>query len=130
MTTTEGGPTLMYEHAMPVAPAGRADADAPGATAVGLGRVTPSAPPMVDADGQAEALIAARVGAGVAVAADAGVAVAPLGADELDDGALVLPQAASAATAISPASSDGTVIRCDIGCGPPRVDSGRLSQRT
>ena len=46
---------------------------------------------MVDADGQAEALIAAAVGA---VAADAGVAVAPPGADELDDGALVLPQPA------------------------------------
>ncbi|MGA9113519.1 MAG: hypothetical protein WB802_06965, partial [Candidatus Dormiibacterota bacterium] len=70
---------------------------------------------------------AAAVGA---VAPDAGVAVAPPGADELDDGALVLPQPASAATAISPASSDRTVIRCDIGCGPPGVGAGRLSQGT
>ena len=130
--TTTGGEAVRprYSHAMPTAPEGRADAEAPGLMTVGVGRVTPSALPMEDADGQAEASIDATVGAGVAVAPDPGVAVAPPGADELDDGAVVLPQAASAATAISPASSDGSVMRCDMGRDPPCVDAGLLSQRT
>jgi len=131
MTTTAGeAVAAMYEHAMPAAPPGRGVDPATGVTTVGAGRVTPSALPTEEAEGHEPVLMAAALVAGAEVGAvDPGAAVAPLdveaGAVELEE-----PQAASATTATSPASSDGRVIRWDMGTRPPLVSGlRRKSQR-
>jgi hypothetical protein len=133
MMTTTVGLAEMYEHAMPAAPPGRGVAPAAGVTTVGVGRVTPSAPPTVEAEGQELVLIAAALVAGAEVGtADLGAAVAALELDDAaedDDVEVAEPQAARAATAISPVRSDGRVIRWDMGMGTPFVkDPGRRSQ--
>lgn len=130
MTTTVGL-VEMYEHAMPAAPPGRGVAPAAGVTTVGVGRVTPSAPPTVEAEGQEPVLIAAALVAGAEVGAVDPAAVAALELDDAaeDDDVEEEPQAASAATAISPVKSDGRVIRWDMGMKPPFLkDPGRKSQ--
>jgi len=124
MTTTGGALVAMYEHAMPVAPPGSGVAPAAGVTTVGVGRVTPSALPTVEAEGQEPVLIAeAALVAGAEVGAvDPGAAVAALELDDAaedDDVEVAEPQAASAATATSPVRSDGRVIRWDMGGEPP-----------
>jgi hypothetical protein len=122
MTTTElvALAAEMYEHAMPAAPPGRGVAPAPGVTTVGVGRVTPSAPPTVEAEGQEPVLIAAALVAGAEVGAVDPAAVAALELEVPDDDDVVEeePQAASAATAISPVRRDGRVIRWDMGMKP------------
>jgi len=107
----------MYEHAMPVAPAGRGVAKASAVTTVGAGRVVPSALPTVEAEGHEPVLIVEALVADAEVgAADPGVAVAPL---DVEAGVVEEePQAASATTANSPPSSDRRVIRWDIGTRP------------
>jgi hypothetical protein len=133
MMTTTVGLVEMYEHAMPAAPPGRGVAPATGVMTVGVGTVTPSAPPTVEAEGQEPVLIAAALVAGAEVGAvDPGAAVAALELDDAaedDDVEVAEPQAASAATAISPVRSDGRVIRWDMGMRPPFLtDPGRKSQ--
>jgi len=58
----------MYEHAMPVAPAGRGVAKASEVTIVGAGRVVPSALPTVEAEGHEPVLIVEALVAGAEVA--------------------------------------------------------------
>jgi hypothetical protein len=87
----------------------------------------------VEAEGQEPVLIAAALVAGAEVGAvDPGAAVAALELDDAaedDDVEVAEPQAASAATAISPVRSDGRVIRWDMGMRPPFLtDPGRKSQ--
>jgi hypothetical protein len=124
ITTTGVVLSEMYEHAMPAAPPGRGVAEAPEVTTVGAGRVTPSALPTVEAEGHEPVLMAAALVAGAEVGAvDPGVAVAPL--EEEAGVAEEEPQAASAATATSPPSSDGRVIRWDMECEPPLVSGLR-----
>jgi len=121
MTTVGVALRAMYEHAMPAAPPGRGVAPATGVTTVGAGRVTPSAPPTVEAEGHAPVLIAAALVAGAEVGAVVPVAAAALELDvpEDDDVVAEVPQAASAATAISPVRSDGRVMRWDMGTRTP-----------
>ena len=125
MTTTGGeAVAALYEHAMPAAPPGRGVAPATGGTTVGAGRVTPSAPPTVEAEGHAPVLIAAALVAGAEVGAVVPVAAAALELDVLDepeddDVVAEVPQAASAATANSPVRSDGRVMRWDMGMRTP-----------
>jgi len=113
MTTTGVALSEMYEHAIPDAPPGSGVAPAPDVTTVGAGTVVPSALPTVAAEGHEEVLAAAALVAGAEVGAvDPGTAVAPL---DVEAGvAEEEPQAASAATATSPPSSDGRVIRWDM----------------
>jgi hypothetical protein len=100
-----------YVHPYPDAPAGRLP---DSSMAVGAAAVTPRALPTVEADGHWPALAAAAL-----LEPGAEVAPEPTVAElELDDGVELVPQAASAATAISPVSSDGRVFRWDIGWVP------------
>jgi hypothetical protein len=85
----------------------------------------------VEAEGQEPVLIAAALVAGAEVGAVDPAAVAALELEVPDDDDVVEeePQAASAATAISPVRSDGRVIRWDMGMKPPFLkDPGRKSQ--
>ena len=96
--------------------------------AVGAAAVTPRAPPTVDAEGHEPALTAAAL---LEPAAGADVAALELDeAAEEDDVELEVPQAASAATAISPVRSDGRVIRWDMGMGNPLLEHPRRKSRT
>ena len=124
MTTVGVALRALYEHAMPAAPPGRGVAPATGVTTVGAGRVTPSAPPTVEAEGHEPVLIAAALVAGAEVGAVVPVAAAALELDVLDepeddDVVAEVPQAASAATANSPVRSDGRVMRWDMGMRTP-----------
>ena len=98
-----------YVHPYPDAPAGRLP---DSSMAVGAPAVTPRALPTVEAEGHEPELAAAAL-------LEPGAAVVPEAAAlELDDDVELVPQAASAATAISPVTSDGRVIRWDMGREP------------
>ena len=111
-TITDVPAPTRYVHPTPDAPAGRL---LDSLVAEGAAAVTARALLTVEAEGHWLALAAAALlEPGAEVAPEA--AVAPPG---LDDAVELVPQAASAATAISPARSDGRVIRLDMGMGTP-----------
>ena len=95
-----------YSHEIPVAPAGSPESE----RVVGEATVCPSAPPTVEVEGHEVAPAAAA--ALLEVGAELDPAAAALELDEPEDEVVLEePQAASAAIAISPAKSDGSVTR-------------------
>src|ERR1019366_3342448 len=105
MTMITDSPTR-YEHPKPLAPEGRLP---DSSMVVGAAAVTPRSPPTVEAEGHWPALAAAAL-LEFAAALDA-AAARELDVPEDDDVEVEVPQAARAATAISPVRSDGRVIR-------------------
>jgi hypothetical protein len=108
-TMTTEVPTR-YSHPVPVAPEGRFP---DSSMVVGEATVCPSAPPTVEVEGHevAPAAAAALLEAGAEVAPAAAAALELDVPEEDDDVEVEVPQAARAATAISPVRSDGRVSR-------------------
>jgi hypothetical protein len=108
---------VTYSQPTPVAPEGRS-AVSPESL-VGEPTVTPRSPLTVEADGHEVALTEPPPPAPLELEAAELELVDPFEDDE--PAVELVPQAASAATAISPATSDGRVIRWDMGMEPPFV---------
>jgi hypothetical protein len=104
---TTDSPTR-YEHPKPLAPEGRLP---DSSMVVGAAAVTPRSPPTVEAEGHWPALAAAALLEFAAELDPAAAAALELDVPEDDDVEVEVPQAARAATAISPVRSDGRVIR-------------------